>query len=123
MISTELKAFLELTLFCMFNYLGASCMCVCARIGAIALESNGEWTAEGTSTLLDYSRGGCVGTEICEIPVVELRKSFLDKNRARSRPDPFYRQYALEKPSWAERERVRKRARERYGEWEALTQL
>lgn len=99
------------------------CVCVFARIGAVALESDGEWTAEGTSTLLVYSRGGCVGIEICEIPVVKLRKWFLAKNRARSRPDPFYRQYAQEKPSWAEQERVRKRARERYGEWEALTQL
>lgn len=51
-------------------------MCVCARISAVALESDGEWTAEGISMLLVYSRGGCVGIEICEIPVVKLRKFF-----------------------------------------------
>ncbi len=93
------------------------------RIGVVALESDGEWTAEEISTLLVYRRRGSLGIEICEIPVVKLRKWFLTKNRARSRPDPFYRQYALEKPSWAEQESVRKRARERYGEWEELTQL
>lgn len=42
-----------------------------------------------------------MGIELCEIPVV--KKWFSVKNRARSRPDPFYRQYALEKPSRAER--------------------
>lgn len=57
------------------------CVCVCV-LGTVALESIGERTAEGTSTLLVYSRGGCVGIGICDIPVVKLRKWFLDKNRA-----------------------------------------
>lgn len=105
-ISTELKTFQQPSLFCVFNYPGSTC---------VALESDGERTTEGISTLLVYSRGGCVGIEVCEIPVVELRKWFPDKNRAWSRPDPFYRQYALEKPSWAEREGEKENTRKIWG--------
>lgn len=58
--NTELKAFQQPSLFCVLNYPGSSC---------VALESDGERTAEGTSALFVY---GYMGIKVCEIPVVEL---------------------------------------------------
>lgn len=69
-----------------------------------------------------YSRGGCVGIEVCEIPVVEFENGFLIKIE----PGPVLTHF-IDSMLWKNppglSERVRKRTRERYGEWEALTQL